>query len=212
MGDARIKLWVGFGAYLMVGATGGQAASPLPDKAPEAAAVLSGIPARGHVPIAQSGDGAHGDHGVGQAAAATAGQGGEGGEGGEGGAFAGAAPEAVYAGQLALMKGHLRVGRELVDKGAWNDAVFHFHHPAEEIYEGIEAGLKQYKGRPFRRQLEKLAEVVEKKDKARFKREFDRTLAAIDAATGRLSSGRSPASLVRHRGGRRAAAHGGIGV
>jgi hypothetical protein len=50
---------------------------------------------------------------------------------------------------VELIRGHLLVGNELVEAGRWADALPHFLHPEEEIYNSLREGLKTYKVSPF---------------------------------------------------------------
>lgn len=69
-------------------------------------------------------------------------QGGEGGEAGhEHGGFESLSEDQSLAGNLMLLRGHLLVGSELYTAGRADDAVIHYLHPAEEIYNEIAAGL-----------------------------------------------------------------------
>lgn len=96
-------------------------------------------------------------------------------------------PEVAYAGQLELMKGHLLVGRELLDAGAPQDAVFHYLHPAEELYGEIEDGLARYGAAPFKSELDRLATLVEENaDPAEIAAAETEVEAAIDAALAKL--------------------------
>lgn len=76
----------------------------------------------------------HAGHGVPAAAA-------EGGEGGELGAFSSLSEDQQLQGSLGLIRGHLSVGRELYQSGRGGDAIPHFLHPAEEIYDGARPTL-----------------------------------------------------------------------
>lgn len=69
---------------------------------------------------------------------------------------------------LALMRGHLIVGRELVGKGLWDEALPHFLHPTEELYGAMERYIKLHKVPPFGRQLQVLAQAVKAKNKAAY--------------------------------------------
>lgn len=77
----------------------------------------------------------HAGHGATPPAAA------EGGEGGELGAFDNLSEDQQLQGSLGLIRGHLSVGRELYQTGRAKDAVPHFLHPAEEIYDGARPTL-----------------------------------------------------------------------
>ncbi|MFV3131846.1 hypothetical protein [Niveispirillum sp. KHB5.9] len=65
----------------------------------------------------------------------------EGGEGGELGAFDSLSEDQQLQGSLGLIRGHLTVGRELYTGGRGSDAIPHFLHPAEEIYDGARPTL-----------------------------------------------------------------------
>jgi hypothetical protein len=115
--------------------------------------------------------------------------GGEGGEGGEGGGqaesdpFADASPDAAFTGRLLLIKGHLRVGKELHDLGRVDDALPHYLHPVEEIYEDIEPDLTARGIAPFKTSLEQLAAAVKaKKPKEETAKLQERVIAALDTA------------------------------
>lgn len=65
-----------------------------------------------------------------------------------------------YYRDIALMRGHIRVGEELIAEGRWDDAMPHFLHPTEELYVKIEPTVKRFKLRPFSRPLKALAQTV----------------------------------------------------
>ena len=66
---------------------------------------------------------------------------------------------------IALMRGHLLVGAELIELGLWEEALPHFLHPAEELYGAMERYIKLHKIPPFDRQLKALAQAVKAKNK-----------------------------------------------
>ncbi len=66
---------------------------------------------------------------------------------------------------LALIRGHLLVGGELIEQGLWEDALPHFLHPTEELYGGLERYIKLHKITPFDRQLKQLAQAVKARNK-----------------------------------------------
>jgi hypothetical protein len=126
-------------------------------------------PRTGHQAPAADGERAHGGaaaHGTAHGHAAPRGQGGEGGEGGEAGAFANAPPDLAYAARLALIRGHLAIGRELMEAGAWSEALPHFLHPTEEIYDELAEGLRERGVAGFRAELDGLAQAVRRRDAA----------------------------------------------
>lgn len=69
---------------------------------------------------------------------------------------------------IALMRGHILVGTELVDADRWDDALPHFLHPTEELYGAMERYIKLHNVTPFDRQLKALAQAVKAKNKPAF--------------------------------------------
>jgi hypothetical protein len=65
--------------------------------------------------------------------------------------------------RIALIRGHLLVGDELVKQQQWNAALPHFLHPGEEIYGDIKEELADYKVPPFDAALKSLADAVKAK-------------------------------------------------
>lgn len=61
---------------------------------------------------------------------------------------------------LGLIHGHLLVGNELVGAGRWDEALPHFLHPTEEIYDKIERYLTLHRVAAFDGQLKALAQTV----------------------------------------------------
>lgn len=61
---------------------------------------------------------------------------------------------------LGLIHGHLLVGNELVAAGRWDEALPHFLHPTEEIYDKIERYLTLHRVPAFDGQLKALAQTV----------------------------------------------------
>src|SRR6266545_3773145 len=57
---------------------------------------------------------------------------------------------------IALMRGHLLVGGQLIDLGLWDEALPHFLHPTEELYGAMEKYIKLHNIRPFSRELQAL--------------------------------------------------------
>src|SRR5215475_4350190 len=77
---------------------------------------------------------------------------------------------------LALMRGHLLVGGQLIELGLWDEALAHFLHPTEELYPLIEKYIALHNMRPFRRELEALAQAV----KARRQGAYEQALKVVD--------------------------------
>ena len=69
-----------------------------------------------------------------------------------------------YATALHLVLGHLDVGEELAAQGAWNDALPHFAHPAEELYPVIGPELARRGAAPFDKELDALLQRVKAHD------------------------------------------------
>lgn len=65
---------------------------------------------------------------------------------------------------IALMRGHLLVGQELIEQGLWDEALPHFLHPTEELYGAMERYIKLHKVTPFDRQLKAQAQAVKAKN------------------------------------------------
>jgi hypothetical protein len=89
-----------------------------------------------------------------------------GGEAGEAGVPADLPPDFQFALTLALIRGHLLVGDELIKAGQWDAALPHFLHPTEELYGGIKDKVADYRTPPFDGALIKLADVVKEKRSA----------------------------------------------
>jgi hypothetical protein len=64
---------------------------------------------------------------------------------------------------IALMRGHILVGGQLIELGLWDEALPHFLHPTEELYGGMERYIQLHSMRPFRRELQALAQAVKAK-------------------------------------------------
>jgi len=69
---------------------------------------------------------------------------------------------------IALMRGHLLVGDELIAEGLWDEALPHFLHPTEELYGSLEKYIKLHKITPFSRDLQALAQTVKAKRKGAY--------------------------------------------
>jgi hypothetical protein len=146
----RRKIWFGVGAAVVVGAGATGVAAPVVAQTttvnvPGALPTDTAIPLRpgGHLIVAQ-----HAGHAP------------DAGEGGEAKGLANLPPELAFAARIALLRGHLLVGDELVKQQQWNAALPHFLHPTEEIYGDIKDQLAEYKVPPFEAALKVLARVV----------------------------------------------------
>jgi hypothetical protein len=77
---------------------------------------------------------------------------------------------------LALMRGHLLVGGELIALELWDEALPHFLHPTEELYGLMEKYIRLHRMQPFKRELEALAQAV----KARRKGAHNQALKVVE--------------------------------
>jgi hypothetical protein len=64
---------------------------------------------------------------------------------------------------IGLMRGHLLIGRQLIELGLWDEGLPHFLHPTEELYGVMEKYITLHKLRPFRLELLALAQAVKAK-------------------------------------------------
>jgi hypothetical protein len=86
---------------------------------------------------------------------------------------------------IALIRGHLLAGDELVKKGQWNVAYPHFKFPTEEIYGIIRDELGEYRTPPFDNALKVLARTVRARSAAQYPKALEKVdvaLAGADAA------------------------------
>jgi hypothetical protein len=168
----KTKIWLGVGAFVVIetAATGGSARL-----GPE---TLPWLSARSHLPAVAA---AVGRMHVAQDADHAR----DAGEGGEAGTLAGLPPELAFAVRVALLRGHLLVGDELIKQQQWNAALPHFLHPTEEIYGDIQGELAGYNVPPFDGALKALAQVVKGRkggaDYAKALKAVNDALAAADA-------------------------------
>ncbi len=148
---SRRKIWVGVGAFVVAGTAASGVIGPLAEAAPSGVRADVGPAslwsAQGGILLAQ-----HGEHAKPDA--------GEAGESGESSGIAQLPPELAFATRIALLRGHLLVGDELVKQQQWNAALPHFLHPTEELYSDLKDTLAEYKVAPFEFALKALADVV----------------------------------------------------
>ena len=104
-----------------------------------------------------------------------------GGEAGEAGVPADLPPDFQFALTLALIRGHLLVGDELVRAGKWDAALPHFLHPTEELYGGIKDKVGDYQTPAFDTALLKLADVVKEKNSSAYTNALNGVTSALDA-------------------------------
>jgi len=186
---SKSKIWIGIGAFVMAGASGGAASAETAglDRLPTYDSVSDVALARAlstDISAAKK----HGHGGEGGERAAKKKQGGEGGGGGEEGGAQEAAklpPDLDFALKIAQIRGHLLVGDELVEQGQWVAALPHFLHPSEELYGPIRGRLKDYNTPQFSNALKLLTTTVKQKkggdDYAKALKSVEDALAAADA-------------------------------
>jgi hypothetical protein len=90
-------------------------------------------------------------------------------------------PDFQFALTLALIRGHLLVGDELVRAGKWDAALPHFLHPTEELYGGIKDKVADYQTPAFDTALLKLADVVKEKNGTTYATALKSVTVALDA-------------------------------
>ncbi|NEQ38570.1 MAG: hypothetical protein F6K40_20780 [Okeania sp. SIO3I5] len=95
-----------------------------------------------------------------------------------------------YMTNLALMKGHLLVGEELIVAKEAKQAEPHFGHPVEELYIDIENELNARGVNQFKNTLNNLHDLVKAgaKDTNKFNSMYQQTVQEIDGAISNLSN------------------------
>jgi len=174
---AKTKIWLGVGAFMLVGTGAASAGPPLVAEATSGANGLPTLPPDFSTPPTAS---------RGVVIAEHAGHGQDAGEGGESQGLANLPPELAFAVRITLLRGHLLIGDELVRQQQWNAALPHFLHPTEEIYGDIKDQLGEYGVPPFDVALKTLSDVVKAKkggaDYAKALKAVSDALASADAA------------------------------
>ncbi|MDM9381195.1 helix-hairpin-helix domain-containing protein [Chlorogloeopsis sp. ULAP01] len=100
----------------------------------------------------------------------------------------GEAKDVDYMTKLGLMKGHLIVAQELLDKNQPKQAEPHIGHPVEEIYVDVEDQIKERKVKEFKTTLISLQDLVKAKPKdAKVKTDLTSSIQAVDGAIAALS-------------------------
>ncbi|HEY9298144.1 MAG TPA: helix-hairpin-helix domain-containing protein, partial [Phormidium sp.] len=95
----------------------------------------------------------------------------------------GEAKDVDYMTKLGLMKGHLLVAKELLDKQQPKQAEPHIGHPVEEIYVDVEDQLNERKVKEFKTTLIGLQDLVKSKPKdTKIATEFTNSMQAVDSA------------------------------
>lgn len=172
------KIWLGVGAVVAVGTAASGVAGKLATGAPSGVGVHVG-PTSAQMPHAHPDSfilAQHAQHGTAEKDA---------GEAGESKGIANLPPELAFATRVALLRGHLLVGDELVKQQQWSAALPHFLHPTEEIYADLKEPLAEYKVAPFDGALKALADVVKSRksgDYAKAQKSVNDALAAVEGA------------------------------
>ncbi len=97
--------------------------------------------------------------------------------------ISGEAKDVGYMTKMSLMKGHLLVAKELLDKNEPKQAEPHIGHPVEEIYSDVESQLKERNVKEFKSTLDGLQDLVKSKPKdARVSTSFASSMEAVDGA------------------------------
>lgn len=92
-----------------------------------------------------------------------------------------------YMTKLGLMKGHLLVAKELLDKNQPKQAEPHIGHPVEEIYVDVEDQLNERKVKEFKTTLVSLQDLVKSQPKdAKVKTDFTSSMESVDGAIAAL--------------------------
>jgi hypothetical protein len=88
---------------------------------------------------------------------------------------------------IGLIRGHLLVGRQLIEQDLWDEALPHFLHPTEELYGRLEKSIALHRMRPFRLELIALAQAVKAKRSGAYRQALmvveQRLTGALDVAT-----------------------------
>jgi hypothetical protein len=90
------------------------------------------------------------------------------------------AADLAFGRNIALIRGHLLTGDELVAQRSWDVAAMHFSFPREEIYGLIREDLRTYKVPAFDWALKALVQVV----KARNARQFPKARQSVETLLG----------------------------
>ncbi|KAB2850563.1 MAG: hypothetical protein F9K44_04455, partial [Hyphomicrobiaceae bacterium] len=127
--NRKSKIWLGIGTAAIIGSQAPVQAAELPVRAEKKAAANK-------IELAQT---THQTHPAPTATPEKKPQ--DTGEAGER-SGEGLDPRVKFLRDMGLIRGHLHVGDELVKAGKWEEALSHFHHPVEELYNVIAPTLK----------------------------------------------------------------------
>jgi hypothetical protein len=105
--------------------------------------------------------------------------------------FAALPPDVAFGRFIALIRGHLLTGEELVKQRDWSDAHPHFLFPLEEIYGVIREDLRGYKTPPFDGALKALARTVQARNAKQYPKALEKVERALAAADAELKNRQS---------------------
>jgi hypothetical protein len=97
-------------------------------------------------------------------------------------------PDVAFGRFIALIRGHLLTGDELVAARQWRAAARHFGFPREEIYGIIRDDLRAYRTPPFEAALRSLVGVVKAQNPRQYSAARQKVEAALDAADAGLKA------------------------
>jgi len=95
-------------------------------------------------------------------------------------------PDVAFGRFIALIRGHLLTGDELVRQRDWEDAHRHFMFPLEEIYGVIRENLRDYHTPPFDGALKALARTVAAHNAKQYPKAREKVESALAAADADL--------------------------
>lgn len=99
----------------------------------------------------------------------------------------GEAKDVDYMSKLGLMKGHLIVAKELLDKQLPKQAEPHIGHPVEEIYVDVEEQLEERNVKEFKTTLIGLQDLIKSQPKSdKIQADFSTSMQAVDGAIAAL--------------------------
>lgn len=93
---------------------------------------------------------------------------------------------------ITLMRGHLWVGDELIRQERWDDAIVHFLHPAEELYNVMERYIKLHRVTPFDAELKAQAEAVKAQRKGAYEQSAKVVTQRLDDALAKFKTYMQP--------------------
>ncbi|MGH6664663.1 MAG: hypothetical protein ACREB2_07130 [Pseudolabrys sp.] len=97
-------------------------------------------------------------------------------------------PDVAFGRFIALIRGHLLTGDELVKQRDWSEAHSHFMFPLEEIYGVIREELRTYKTPPFDGALKALVHTVAAHNARQYPKALEKVERALAAADADLKS------------------------